>query len=177
MDSQPEQIAVALHPSLLVREASDKGQGVFSDKSLAKDEIAIVGKPVSISPERTWQTVQVDMNTHIKIDAPFEFVNHSCNPNCGIKPNQYNGYNLVAMRAIEAGEEITFDYCMTEWLCVGFKECHCNSDQCRKMIKGASFLPIEKLKEYDGYTAPYFQSFLPELGGNRPGQEPSDGLV
>ena len=41
---------------------------------------------------------------------PADFVNHSCDPNCGI----VGAVLLVARRAIEAGEEICFDYAMTD---------------------------------------------------------------
>ena len=176
MYGQPEQTAVAapeqtglsstnpVSPSLVVRETHARGRGVFASLRLAEGEIAIVGKPVAISPERTWQTLQTDTETHIKIDAPFELVNHSCDPSCGIVTNKYGGYTLVARRNIETGEEITFDYCMTEWSIVGFEDCQCNSGICRRIIRGGKFLSVEKLKEYDGYLAPYYRSLLPELG-------------
>ena len=38
-------------------------------------------------------------------------VNHSCEPNCGIR----NACGLVALRDIKDGEEITYDYCMTDY--------------------------------------------------------------
>lgn len=37
-----------------------------------------------------------------------EYYNHSCNPNAGFKDSM----TLVAMRAIQSGEEVAFDYCM-----------------------------------------------------------------
>ncbi len=150
-------------PAVEVRETDFKGKGVFSLRQLSKDDVAIVGIPTSESPKRNWKTLQMDVDTHVLLDAPFEYVNHSCDPNCGIKPNQNNGYNLVAMRPIAFKEEITFDYCMTEWICVGFRDCSCGSDSCRKVIRGAKYLQPEKLMEYAGYTAPYFTSLLPHM--------------
>ncbi len=146
--------------SVQIQGTEAKGQGVFATRSLAEGEIAIIGRPVARLSERTWKSLQIDVDTHVLMDAPFEYVNHSCNPNCGVQPNQHDGYNLVAMRAIDAEEEITFDYCMTEWICVGFRDCCCGSDRCRRFIEGAKHLPIEILVAYAGYTAPYYRTLL-----------------
>ena len=148
-----------------VRDTEVKGQGVFLTRPHLKGEVVIVGKPLSTSQERSWRSVQTDVDTHIRIDLPFEFVNHSCDPNCGVQPNEHQGYNLVAMRDIEAGEELTFDYCMTEWTIVGFEDCHCGSDRCRKRVRGAKFLPLAKLREYKGFVAPYLEPLLRDFDG------------
>ncbi len=140
-----------------VKKSYEKGQGVFAVRKFRKDNIIIVGKPVYKLQERTWQSLQIDIDTHIRMNIPFELVNHSCDPNCGIKVNEFNGYNLVAMRDIDVGEEITFDYCMSEWISIAVKNCKCNSDICRKTIKGGKFLSVEILNKYKGYTAPFYQ--------------------
>jgi SET domain-containing protein len=40
------------------------------------------------------------------------FINHGCDPNCGIvdRPDDPDGFDVVARRAIRAGEELTFAY-------------------------------------------------------------------
>ena len=40
-----------------------------------------------------------------EITGPLRFLNHSCRPKAELR-----GFKLVALRAIEAGEEITIDY-------------------------------------------------------------------
>ena len=57
-----------------IRKAGLKGRGVFAVKKLKKGEVAIVGKPVARLPERTWQSIQLGIDTHVRIDAPFEFL-------------------------------------------------------------------------------------------------------
>ncbi len=161
-------ITLTASPSpVVIRDAGSKGRGVFAVREIKKGEVAIVGKPVSRGAERTWLSVQWDADTHLRMDEPFEVVNHSCDPNCGIKVNQFEGYNLVAMRDIEAGEEITFDYCMTEWVIGAFTACHCQSEHCREMIYGGSRLSAEVMKKYEGYTAPYYQSLEEEIAGDK----------
>ncbi len=50
------------------------------------------------------------------------FINHSCDPNC--EAEEANGRVwIVAIRNIEAGEEITYDYCLYDG---GDDECRCN---------------------------------------------------
>ena len=57
------------------------------------------------------------------------FINHSCDPNC--EAEETNGRVwIVAIRSIEAGEEITYDYCLYDG---GDDECQCNcgAKKCR----------------------------------------------
>src|SRR5579872_3758479 len=63
--------------------------------------------------------------TKKEIEEP-DLINHSCNPNCGIK----GALKIVAMRNIKKGEEITFDYAMSESSNYKFK-CNCDATNCR----------------------------------------------
>ena len=42
-------------------------------------------------------------------------VNHSCEPNCGIRLNASGAHDFVARQPITAGQEITFDYAMRNY--------------------------------------------------------------
>lgn len=78
-----------------------------------------------------------------------ECINHSCSPNCGIKDIQ----NIVAMRSIKQGEQITWDYEMTEdsdWV---MENCQCGSEECRDTIRGYSFMPQEIRDKYKGFIS------------------------
>jgi hypothetical protein len=57
--------------------------------------------------------------------------NHSCNPNCA-----YDGLNVVALRKIKKGEELTLDY--AQFLDKNMEPFHCNcgSPNCRGLIMG-----------------------------------------
>ncbi len=58
--------------------------------------------------------------------------NHSCSPNTA-----YDGLNVVAIRAIAAGEELTLDYAqLTNAESEPF-DCHCGAANCRGRIVGA----------------------------------------
>lgn len=77
-------------------------------------------------------------------------VSHSCEPNCGIKDK----FKIVAMRDIKKGEEISFDYDMSEnsdWR----MKCECGNKDCRKVIGSYDALPEKLKKKYRGYTSAY----------------------
>jgi SET domain-containing protein len=87
---------------------------------------------------------------------PLYYLNHSCNPNAGIK----GSVRLYAMRNIDKGEEITIDYSTTEefihWRmnCV----CRCGSKNCRRTIRSVQFLPKKTFNKYMPYIPTYFKN-------------------
>ena len=61
-------------------------------------------------------------------DGVAAFINHSCDPNC--ESDEIEGHVwIIALRDIEAGEELTYDYCLYD----GDDEspCFCGAAQCR----------------------------------------------
>jgi uncharacterized protein len=88
------------------------------------------------------------------------YVNHSCNPNAGIRGQIF----LVAMRDIAAGEEVTFDYAMTLYGHEGIPayrmECHCQAADCRGIITDNDWKIPELQKRYHGYFQYYLQEII-----------------
>ena len=65
---------------------------------------------------------------NILMKPPARFVNHSCNPNA-----RGTDRHDVAIRVIEAGEEVTVDYVAEQ--VPGLRlECHCNAPNCRRLL-------------------------------------------
>lgn len=80
-------------------------------------------------------------------------INHSCEPNCGINGVGAN-FRQVAMKPVLKGQELTYDYEMTEdsdWQ----MKCDCGSPICRKVISAYKNMPMEIRKKYKGYVAGY----------------------
>ncbi|MEX0287766.1 MAG: tRNA-dependent cyclodipeptide synthase [Flavobacteriaceae bacterium] len=85
-----------------------------------------------------------------------QYQNHSCSPNCGIR----NRNQIVALRDIEKGDEITIDYAM-----IGFSYgneispeelfCNCGSPECRGRLGCFQELPLEKRSKYEGFISSY----------------------
>ncbi len=69
--------------------------------------------------------------------------NHSCDPNTG-----FDGLNVVALREIEMGEELTLDY--AKFLDENMEpfECSCNASSCRGLIMG---IPGNSLTEREDH--------------------------
>jgi len=71
---------------------------------------------------------------------------------------------MVSMRDIAVGEEITFDYAMSdvrpeeeEWEDM---TCLCNSDKCRRTITGQDWKLLELQQRYAGFFSRYVQDLI-----------------
>ncbi len=87
-----------------------------------------------------------------------DFVNHSCEPTCGFR----GSLQLVALRDINPGEEITFDYAMSESADY-FLDCTCGTASCRKKISGQDWQRPELQVRYRGYFSPYLERKIAAL--------------
>ncbi|AQT74963.1 MULTISPECIES: SET domain-containing protein-lysine N-methyltransferase [Streptomyces] len=80
------------------------------------------------------------------IDGPrVRHLNHSCDPNTRVDTVRLQ---VVALRPIAAGEELTFFYPSTEWEMVGPFACLCGADRCIGTVSGARDLPPAVLERY-----------------------------
>ncbi|XP_076885699.1 histone-lysine N-methyltransferase ASHH2-like [Bidens hawaiensis] len=67
------------------------------------------------------------------------FINHSCEPNCRTEKWMVNGevcIGLFALRDIQKGGELTFDYNYVRVFGAAAKKCVCGSSRCRGVIGG-----------------------------------------
>lgn len=90
-----------------------------------------------------------------------DFVNHSCAPNTFIESEAGHFY-LVAIRAIAAGEELYFDYGMTQ---IGFPfrfNCLCGAAACRGPIGNYDEIPSTLIDEYraKGMVPPHVEAAI-----------------
>ena len=129
------------------------GRGVFASKDIKKDEfvLAFIGKkyhynrrPFIESEHIRNHAVQIGPDSWIESPrSPARFINHSCNPSCGI----HGLRRLFALRDIKKGEELTWDYSTSEDADWHWK-CRCHSKNCRKIIGPWSELPSATKKKY-----------------------------
>ena len=84
---------------------------------------------------------------------PPDYVNHSCDPNSGLAGQ----ITLVAMRDISAGEEITYDYAMSDGSPYDEFTCSCGAPHCRGHVSGDDWRRSELWRRYAGYFSPYLQ--------------------
>ena len=74
-------------------------------------------------------------------------------PNAGIVGSNL----LVAMSAIEPGEEICFDYAMCDASDYDEFVCECGADQCRRVVTSADWQLDELQERYRGWMSAYLQ--------------------
>lgn len=155
-----------ISPKVEVRTAPEKGGfAVFALEALEKDEIICVWtgwvatyeQMMALSPAEKSHTVQIDEGLYLASfspdEEPADYINHSCNPNAGIRGQ----ISLVAMRAIAAGEEITFDYAMADSTPYDEFPCACGAPTCRGQVSGDDWQRPELWQRYKGYFSAYLE--------------------
>jgi hypothetical protein len=76
--------------------------------------------------EPTRTSIEIDSNLHVE-DYFGRYMNHDCNPTCEIQ-----GYRVVALRNMLAGDEVTFNYEDNETAIASPFVCRC----CGNLIGG-----------------------------------------
>ncbi len=140
---------------VVIRKTATHGRGVFAAKKIKKDEIIAAFDGI-IYP-RSYEQWNEDLYNHVIQFEKWKWrdskgiarlINHSCDPNCGIQ----DLFKVVAMRDIFPGEEIAWDYEMTE----NYKwrmKCTCGSPLCRRTIGTYKNMPLAIRKKYKGYLS------------------------
>lgn len=150
-------------------ESAISGWGLQALQSIGKDEIvAVKGGHIvptemlgSLSERLQNSDVQITDTLHLVAlsDDEYEpvmlFLNHSCEPNVGFGGNTV----LVAMRNIEAGEELTTDYALFDDSHDSM-ECHCGRPLCRGRITGQDWRRPDLQERYHGYFSWYLERRL-----------------
>jgi uncharacterized protein len=109
----------------------------FSGRIIDFDEALRLG-------DRESYALQVGYNSYVYLDAPACYFNHSCEPNCGIRPDLY----LVSLRDIKEGEELTYDYSTTMLERKWTMPCRCGKPACRSVVTDFDLLPENRKRYY-----------------------------
>lgn len=176
-------------PKVRVQKSPIAGRGLFAIGTIDKNEV-IAKRPKRIEPNNIVDQspiapyysdqicIQYDEGHHIvpeKLDSDnldlLFYANHSCNPNSGFDKHM----NLVAMREIKTGEEVTIDYAMCDATYPGMSslptnnmECHCGALNCRKIIKGTDWSISELQHRYRKYFTPFVQTIIDKYSKRHP---------
>jgi len=140
---------------VVVRKTPRHGRGVFARATIRKGEViaAFDGTIYDFDYEK-WSddlynhAIQFEKRRWRDSKGIARLINHSCDPNCGI----HDLFKVVAMRDIAPGEEILWDYGMTENYTWRMK-CTCGSPLCRKTIGAYRTIPSSIRKKYKGYIS------------------------
>lgn len=142
------------------------GKGLFTSRKIKKGEVAFImkGPKIVFHPSNKKEALTlpniVGINEDLYIDpiSPYVFINHKCDPNVAMSEG---GDTFFALRDIEIGEELTFDYSISEYSDWEM-ECNCGSDNCRKVIKSIDKLPMDYFLKYFPYIPNFFQKVFIE---------------
>lgn len=141
------------------------GQGVFAAKLFAKGEIILQAKGPILDYDdfedgsyEDEHCLQIGERTFLGSSGEIDdYVNHSCEPNAGYRI-QGTQADLIAIRDIAAGEEITYDYSTTMHNDHNEMTCGCGAASCRGLIRDFQYLPPELQAKY--ITAGIVPDFL-----------------
>jgi len=154
-----------LSPKLEARPLPEKGgMGVFVRQPIGQGELLVLwgGRILAESeldpemPHFNQRVLQIEEGLYMLQPEPLEqsdYFNHSCSPNAGFSGQ----IALIAMRNIEIGEEVCFDYAMCDGSPYDEFICSCGSVNCRGNITGEDWKRPELRERYAGYYMPYLQ--------------------
>ena len=145
-----------------IKESKIHGMGIFASKDILRGEIIGVIKGyiknyiITNRKESFFYPDWIGLSKGRWIDPlpPFNLINHSCNPNAGIKGTK----SVVAIKKIKKGEEISIDYSITEEDIFWKMKCDCKEKNCRKNIKSIQSLPLKQFNKYLPYVPNYFKN-------------------
>ncbi|WP_375559771.1 SET domain-containing protein-lysine N-methyltransferase [Bernardetia sp. OM2101] len=133
-----------------------KGEGMITTKSFEKGEIVMIGKIAKLLGGNHSHASQMGENTWAIHEGIIHKINHSCASNCGIRLNKTGAHDIIAIKQIAKGEELTLDYAMRNYQIDHFPyECKCGAVECRTHITGWKDLPQHTKKLYAPWAAPY----------------------
>jgi hypothetical protein len=139
-----------------LRGTDEKGEGIFATRPFQINEMVMVGVIDRELDRNHSHASQVSAERFVLHAGLVPKVNHSCEPNCGIRLNASGAHDCVARAPIAVGDEITFDYAMRNYAVDHFAAaCRCGSRGCRGRITGWRDLPAQRKADYRGFVAPY----------------------
>lgn len=137
------------------------GTGIFAGEDIKKGEVIsrvkgelkfkINKNKADALANPDW--VGIKKNQWIDPEKPYKFLNHSCNPSCGIKGK----VTMIALKDIKEGEEITVDYSTIEGDLRWEMKCNCGEKNCRGIIRSVQYLPKKQFAKYLPNVPTYFK--------------------
>jgi len=125
------------------------GRGVYAKRHIKQEEPILRFRGDIITLEQALARpvdgypLQVTQRTYLDLLEPAVFVNHSCNPNAGIR-----GLVLTALTPIVQDTEIFYDYSTTMDEDYWTLRCACGTAQCRGIVTDFKYLPPDLQEKY-----------------------------
>jgi uncharacterized protein len=148
----------------LRRTVDGKGDRVLATRPFTSGETVMIGFLIGPLPANDSHATQVGPCEWVRHGGLGSKINHSCDPNCGVRLNAGHAFDIVARQPITAGEEVTFDYAMRNFTIDHFPTaCLCGTAHCRGSVTGWKDLPSLRKADYGEYVAPYLRIMDTEI--------------
>jgi hypothetical protein len=106
-----------------------------------------------IVDQPTKYTIQLDETRHVLTpNGLWKSMNHACEPNVRIDTATRE---MIAIRDLAPGEELTFNYNTTEWDMAAPFACGCGAKLCAGTIRGFKHLTNEQRAAILPYASPF----------------------
>jgi len=154
-----------LHPAIAIKDSGIQGKGLFATTDVKTGEVTWRQNPnqsrYHIVTIRSWPQAEQekffrlayqvgDEWYHGPVDGaafdPADYMNHSCDPNTWFVDDA----TMVARRDIKTGEEITYDYAMSETDENFVLRCKCGASNCREVVRGSDYRLNESVQKKYG---------------------------
>jgi hypothetical protein len=116
-------------------------------------------------PDLRRLSLQIDEDLYVVsgVEGPGDWFNHACEPNAGLRGQ----LSLVALRPIKRGEEVCYDYAMSDGSSYDEFSCACGASLCRNRVTGDDWRLPELWARYEGHFSPYLQQRIERLVADR----------
>lgn len=149
--------------------ADGKGDGVLATRPFAAGDTVMVGFLIGALTDNNSHATQVGPSRWALHGGLGPKVNHSCDPNCGVRLNDGQAFDFIARRAIGTGQELTFDYAMRNFTIDHFPAtCLCGAAGCRGSVTGWKDLPAARKADYGELVAPYLRLMDDDIAAQAP---------
>ncbi len=127
------------------------GKGIFAANDFSPGTLLmrVTGSPMTFEEtvalgDKESHSMQIGLHDYILVQPPFLYSNHSCHPNCGINEE----LELITIRPVSKGEELTWDYSTSMLERHWTMKCNCGAKRCRGIVEDFDRIPAFIQREY-----------------------------
>jgi len=151
--------------SVYVKPSPIHGLGVFARRNFATGERILVREERPVTAEQPLDPSKGESEQHcdrleggrqVYLGYPERHINHSCDANSFRRVTGEGAGEVVALRPVRRGEEITANYSIDLWDGRAWR-CNCGSQRCLGIVPGDFFsLPLDRQIELSPFLSDWF---------------------